>query len=173
MPLADFTEVAERVQRALAANAELVNQPGGVAYKLDPELYLVLWPQFAERLASVTGMLPETIAQGLCKTGYLVSFAPPAGSKAETAANHASNLTPGRLPAVKLQVVPGPGRAVRNVLAGFLAADFVERGLVRFDPDSWPGSVGLSGLQLAASERRKVQAFFGPRVPPSSLAYSS
>lgn len=160
MPLTDYSEIAERLQRVLARNhEELVNRPGGLAHKLDPDIYLVVWPNFVEKLAHLAGVHPEKAAQCLIRTGQLAS-------KQRKDAQQGK-----RVSALRLKVIPSPKAAARDIAAGFLAAEFVERALALYAEDG-PVRPGLSPLRIAAAERPRVEAFFGDCTPPSSLAYA-
>lgn len=158
MPINDYSEIMERLQRALAAafeaSGEFLNRPGSsAAFKIDPDYYLAQLPQFVEDLSSITGILPETVLDTLIRTGSLVSRGP------ERA--HALSLT------VHLSRSGNRSLAMR---AGFLLATFVD-GALKIYGGRRTG-LPLSDVRLSATERPLVEAFFEGRPAPASIAYA-
>ncbi len=158
MPINDYSEIMERLQRALAAafeaSGEFLNRPGSsAAFKIDPDYYLAQLPQFIEDLSSITGILPETVLDTLIRTGSLVSRGP------ERA--HALSLT------VHLS---RSGNRSLTMRAGFLQAVFVDGALKLYGGRRT--SLPLSDVRLSAVERPMIEAFLEGRPALASIAYA-
>ena len=154
MPLKDYSEIVERLQRALgkgfADEPWLLNLPGkSVACKIDQYYYLAVMPGFLETLGRLGGMFPDQVREALVKTGNLVTRAPD------------------RDPVVSLTVSWG-GRGV-TVKGAFVDADFIDRAAKTY---GGMGSVlAVSDLKVSEEDKDKVEAFFEGKTPPQALAY--
>lgn len=155
MPLIDYTERIERLQRGLgrAFEAEpwILNLPGkSVACKLDQYYYLAVMPAFAEKLARYSGLLPESVVETLVRTGNLIT------------------RPPERDPVVTLGVTWG-GK-VYEITAAFVEADFIDRAIkVYGDMES---GLNVSDLKIAAASKPSVDELFEGKTAPQGLAFT-
>lgn len=168
MPLTDYAETLERLQKALAAQhakaPQILNTPGvSVALKLDQNYWLVLDPLFVTSLAKWSGLLPDTVLQTLTRTGNMITAPAASGEGKDAVRSHALPL------AVTWPSQPGG----LELSAAFVLADFIERALSLYGETeaARAASHSLSDLRIRASERDKVQAFFSGKTPPGKWAY--
>jgi len=159
MPLDDYLLLMERLQRALAAafetSGEFLNRPGSsAAFKIDPDYYLIVLPDFVEDLSSLTGILPETVLETLVRTGHLAAHGPE------------------RTCALSLNVhLSRSGRHLHSLRAGFLQAAFVDGALRLYGGRRT--ALPLSDVRLSPEDRPKVEIFLQGRPVPASVAYAS
>lgn len=154
MPLEDYTENVERVQRALgrgfAEEPWILNMPGrSIACKIDHLLYLAVMPAFAEQLGRLAGMYPDQVTESLIRTGNFITKGPD------------------RQPVMPLTVSWG-GRPV-TIRAAFVDADFIDRAVRTYGNLSTP--LNPSDLRISSADRERVEAFFADKTPPQGLAY--
>ena len=154
MPLKDYQESLTRLQKGLASGYQqspnVLNVPGqALACKIDPDYYLALEPIFTEILARWAVSFPQGVLETLVHTGSLVFC-------------HAMNT----------HIIPltlnWEGRDY-EVQAAFLKADFVDRALKLYAAVAEP--LPVSELRIREDERKAVEAFFGDKTPPGSVAY--
>ncbi|MEF2145825.1 MAG: hypothetical protein V3573_10290 [Desulfovibrionaceae bacterium] len=155
MPLPDYHERVERMQKALARSCEadpaLLNLPGrSVACKVDPLYYLVVQPLFNESLARWAGLLPRHVTETLVRTGMYISRGPE------------------REHVLTLSVTWG-GRWM-NVRASFLDADFIDRAL-RLYAGAVRG-LEVSELRVSSEDRERVERLFENKTPPGNVAFA-
>lgn len=155
MPLVDYAEAVERLQRGLgrAFSEEpwALNIPGkSVACKLDPLYYLAVMPAFVEKLSRFSGMRPENVVETLVKTGNFIT------------------RPPERDPVLSVGVT-WSGK-VYEIKAAFVEVDFIDRA-VRMHGGMDTG-LNVSDLKIAASSRSAVEEFFEDKTPPQGLAYA-
>lgn len=155
MPLPDYHERAERMQRGLArayvADVTLLNLPGrSLACKVDPLYYLAVQPYFDEALERWAGLMPGSAPDALVRTGAYVTRAPE------------------RAHVLDLGVSWG-GRVLR-LRATFVDADFIDRAL-RLYAGAARG-LELSDLRILSGERALVEEFFENKTAPRNLAYA-
>ncbi|QJB54883.1 hypothetical protein [Pseudodesulfovibrio sp. zrk46] len=154
MPLKDYTETAERLQRALgkgfADEPWILNVPGqSIACKIDQYYYLAVMPAFVDQLARLGGMFPDKVTEALVKTGNFITKAPD------------------RNPLLPLTVGWG-GKGI-GVRAAFVDADFIDRAVKTY---GGMGSVlNVSELKISQEDKSKVDAFFDGKTAPQKLAY--
>jgi hypothetical protein len=154
MPLKDYAENVERVQRALgkgfAEEPWMLNLPGrSIACKIDHLHYLVVMPAFVEQLGRLGGMFPDQVTESLVRTGNFITKAPD------------------RDPVIALTVSWG-GRAI-TVNAAFVDADFIDRALKTYGNLTVP--LNLSDLRISSADRERVEAFFEDKTLPQALVY--
>ncbi len=157
MPLNDYSALLERLQRALALafdqSGEFLNRPGSSsAFKIDPDFYLILIPQFAEDLSFLTGILPETVIETLVLTGNLATYGPE------------------RAYAPRLDVYFSRSGSPRSERVGFLQAGFVEGALKIYGGRR--SGLPLSDVRLNAAQRPLIEKFLAGRPVPASIAYA-
>ena len=154
MPLKDYSEIVERLQRALgkgfAEEPWLLNLPGkSVACKIDQYHYLAVMPGFLDTLGKLGGMFPDQVREALVKTGNLIT------------------KPPDRDPVLSLTVAWG-GRGV-TLKSAFIDADFIDRAVKTY------GGIGsilsVSDLKISEEDRDRVEDFFEGKTAPQSLAY--
>lgn len=156
MPLPDYHERVERLQRGLARawlrDPALLNLPGrSIACKLDPNYYLAAQPFFDTEIARAAGMLPATAAQALVKSGLLIT------------------RPPEREHVLQVGVVYA-GHAI-TMPASFLDADFVDRALRLYG--GAPHGLQVADLRLAAESREAVEHLFEGKTPPGRVCFAS
>ncbi|WP_029893801.1 hypothetical protein [Desulfohalovibrio reitneri] len=156
MPLTDYGQVLERLQRGLAnqyARAEgILNEPGkSVACKLDPNYYLAVEPLFTSSLAKWAGVFPKRALNSLVRTGNLLSR----GEDREHV--------------LRMRVVWPARPEGMEIRAAFVLADFIERGLAIHGGGDVEMTV--SDLKIAEEEREKVDAFFEGKTPLGRWAF--
>jgi hypothetical protein len=154
MPLKDYAEMAERVQRALgrgfADEPWILNMPGrSIACKIDHLHYLAVMPAFVDHLGRLAGMFPDQVTECLVRTGNFIT------------------RSPERQPEMALTVSWG-GRPV-TIRAAFVDADFIDRALRTYG--NLPTPLNLSDLRISLADRGRVDAFFEDKTPPQALAY--
>lgn len=155
MPLPDYHERMERMQRGLAravrADATLLNLPGrSLACKIDPLYYLAVQPLFDAALDRWAGLLPGRAAETLIRTGVYVTS------------------PPDREHVFPLEVTWGA--RILRVRATFVDADFIDRALkvhagARRGPD-------VSVLRICAGDRPAVERLFLNKTAPGSVAFA-
>lgn len=154
MPLTDYTEVVERLQKAIGKGFVeepwIFNMPGkSIACKIDQYYYLAVFPAFSEQLAKLGGMFPDQVNKALVKTGNFITKAPE------------------RNPLLSLTL--GWGGTPVTVKAAFVDADFIDRALKTY------GGLGavlnVSELKISEADKAKVEALFEGKTPPQNLAY--
>lgn len=155
MPLTDYAEILDRLQKSLAAryvqSPELLNAPGrSLADKIDQNYYLCVEPLFTTNMAKLSGVFPETVVETMTRTGNIITRP---GDRAYT---------------LDLEVAWDEGRKILPVQACFVLADFVERALALYAEAAKPT---LSDLRIPARERANVEAFFQGKTPPSKWVY--
>lgn len=154
MPLKDFTEIVEQLQKSLGKgfvdDPLLLNMPGqSIACKIDQYYYLAVMPAFVEQLGRLGGMFPDKVTEALVKTGNFITKAPE------------------REPLIPLTVGWG-GKGV-TLKAAFVDADFIDRAVKTY---GGMGSVlNVSDLKISSEDKAKVEAFFEGKTPPQKLAY--
>lgn len=154
MPLVDYAEAVERLQRGLGRAMDeepwVLNIPGkSVACKLDHLYYLAVMPAFVEKLSRFSGMMPEKVVETLVRTGNFIT------------------RPPEREPVLPVGVTWG-GR-VYEIRAAFVEADFIDRAArLHGGMDS---GLNVSDLKLTAASREAVELFFEGKTPPQGLAY--
>lgn len=158
MPIDNYIEILERLQRALAAafdsSGEFLNRPGSsAAFKIDPDYYLVDLPQFAADLSAITGILPETVTETLVRTGNLAARGPERTCSLRLVA-HLSRS----------------GGRVQHMEAGFLSAGFVDGALKLYGGRR--KGLPLSDVRIDPGERTRVEAFLEGRPTLASIAYA-
>lgn len=154
MPLTDYQDALTRLQKGLASgyagSPQAINVPGqSLACKVDTDYYLALEPVFTEILSRWAVSFPQAVQETLVHTGSMVFCRP--------LSTHIIPLT-----------VNWEGRDF-EVQAAFLSADFVDRALKLYAGVAEP--MPVSALRIRADERAAVEAFFGDKTPPNSLAY--
>lgn len=154
MPLKDYTEIVERLQRGLgkgfAEQPWLLNMPGrSIACKIDQYYYLAVMPAFVEQLGRLGGMFPDQVSETLVKTGNFITHAPE------------------RDPMIPLTL--GWGSAPVTVKAAFVDADFIDRAVKTYG--NLGASLNVSDLKISEGDRERVEAFFEDKTPPQKLAY--
>ena len=154
MPLTDYAQPLERLQKALAtawlSEPTFINDPvGSHAFKIDPDYYLLEFSGFLNDLARASGILSPAVLETLLHTGMLVSRGP----------DHAHVLEVG---------IIRPGHGAERLIAGFAEAGFIDRALRLYAEAPVPS---LSDVRLDPADRPRVEAFFGVKPPPASLAY--
>lgn len=154
MPMKDYQDALTRLQKGLASGYQssphVLNIPGqSLMCKVDPNYYLALEPIFTEILARWAVSFPQGVVETLVHTGSVV-FCKPMGT-------HVIPLT-----------LTWDGKDY-EVQAAFLLADFVDRSLKLYAGVQDP--LPVSDLRIRAEERTAVEAFFGDKTPPASLAY--
>ncbi|EPR38666.1 hypothetical protein dsx2_0475 [Desulfovibrio sp. X2] len=158
MPLTDYAETLDRLQKGLAAQYEkfpgILNEPGtSVALKIDQNYWLAVEPLFSTSLAKWSGVFPETALTTLTRTGNMIT----------RASDRAHSL---------LLAVTWPGRPQgAEILASFVLAEFVERAISLYGGRDVAHT--LSDLKVMAGERGKVQAFFEGKTPPGKWVYAA
>lgn len=157
MPLNDYPALLERLQRALALafdqSGEFLNRPGSSsAFKIDPDYYLAILPQFAEDLSSITGILPEIVVETLVLTGNLATYGPE------------------RACSLRLDVHLSRSGSPQALRAGFLQASFVDGALKLYGGRR--SSLPLSDVRLSAAQRPLIERFLAGRPVPASIAYT-
>ncbi|MGE4293753.1 MAG: hypothetical protein AB7E32_16265, partial [Desulfovibrio sp.] len=155
MPLPDYHERAERMQRGLArafsADPTLLNLPGrSLACKVDTLYYLAVQPLFDEALERWAGLMPGSAPDVLVRTGAYITHPP----------DREHVLTLG---------VSWGGRTVR-VRASFVDADFIDRAL-RLYAGAARG-LDFSDLRVSPEDRERVERFFENKTAPGDLAYA-
>jgi hypothetical protein len=154
MPLKDYSEIVERLQRALgrgfAEEPWLLNLPGkSVACKIDQYYYMAVMPGFLDTLGKLGGVFPDQVREALVKTGNLITKAPD------------------RDPILSLTVSWG-GRGV-TLKSAFVDADFIDRAVKTY---GGLGSIlSVSDLKISEEDKDKVEAFFEGKTAPQGLAY--
>lgn len=154
MPLKDYSEIVERLQRGLgrgfAEEPWLLNLPGkSVACKIDQYHYLAVMPGFLETLGKLGGMFPDRVLDALVRTGNLIT------------------RPPDRDPVLSLTVSWG-GRGV-TLKSAFIDADFIDRAVKTY---GGMGSIlSVSDLKISEEDRGRVEDFFEGKTAPQSLAY--
>ncbi len=172
MPLTDYADALQRLQKGLAAQyakaPSILNEPGmSVAMKLDQNYWLVVEPLFSTSLAKWSGMLPATALDTLTRTGNMITGRVPGG------AQDAGEGGAARPHVLALSVSwPSQPQGV-TVRAAFVLADFIERALAIHGETeaARAASHSLSDLRIRAPERDRVQAFFEGKTPPGRWAY--
>ncbi|MFH1913945.1 MAG: hypothetical protein ABIK45_06710 [Pseudomonadota bacterium] len=154
MPLKDYAEIAERVQRALgrgfAEEPWILNMPGrSIACKIDHLHYLAVMPAFVDQLGRLAGVFPDQVTESLVRTGNFITRGPD------------------RQPVMPLTVGWG-GRPV-TIRAAFVDADFIDRAVKIYGSLSTP--LNLSDLRISMADKERVDAFFEDKTPPQGLAY--
>lgn len=154
MPLKDYTDNVERLQKAIgkgfAEEPWILNIPGkSVACKIDQYYYLAVMPGFAEQLGKLGGMFPDKVIESLVRTGNLIT------------------KSPERNPLLGLTVSWG-GRAV-TVKAAFVDADFIDRAVKTYG--GMTSVLNVSELKISEADKEKVEALFEDKTPPQKLAY--
>ncbi|BDQ35378.1 hypothetical protein [Pseudodesulfovibrio portus] len=154
MPLKDYSEIVERLQRALgrgfAEEPWLLNLPGkSVACKIDQYYYLAVMPGFLDTLGKLGGVFPDQVREALVKTGNLITKAPD------------------RDPILSLTVSWG-GRGV-TLKGAFVDADFIDRAVKTYG--GMPSVLSVSDLKVSEEDKDKVEAFFEGKTAPQGLAY--
>ncbi len=154
MPLKDYTDSVERLQRALGKGFSnepwILNVPGqSIACKIDQFYYLAVMPAFVDQLARLGGMFPDQVVEALVKTGNFITKAPD------------------REPLLPLTVSWG-GKGI-GVRAAFVDADFIDRAVKTY------GGVGsvlnVSELKISVEDKGKVEELFEGKTAPQKLAY--
>lgn len=154
MPLKDFTEIIEQLQKKLgrgfADEPWMLNVPGkSIACKIDQYYYLAVMPAFVDQLARLGGMFPDQVSEALVKTGNLITKAPD------------------RDPLVPL-TVSWTGKGVR-LKAAFIDADFIDRAVKTYG--GMQTVLNVSDLKISSEDKATVEAFFEDKTPPQNLAY--
>ncbi|MUM76085.1 hypothetical protein GKC30_00375 [Pseudodesulfovibrio sp. F-1] len=154
MPIKDYAEMVERVQRALgrgfAEEPWMLNMPGrSIACKIDHLHYLAVMPAFVDQLGRMAGMFPDQVSECLVRTGNFIT------------------RSPDRQPEVSLTVGWG-GRPV-TIRAAFVDADFIDRAVRTYGGLAMP--LHLSDLRISVADRERVEAFFEGKTPPQALVY--
>ncbi|MFO7595365.1 MAG: hypothetical protein R6W92_03355 [Desulfocurvibacter africanus] len=157
MPLNDYSALLERLQRALALafdqSGEFLNRPGSSsAFKIDPDFYLAILPQFAEDLSFLTGILAETVTETLVLTGNLATYGPE------------------RICSLRLDVHLSRSGSPRPLQVGFLQAGFVDGALKLYGGRR--SGLPLSDVRLNAAQRPLVERFLAGRPVPASISYA-
>lgn len=155
MPLADYQDRVNRLQRALARawtrDPAILNVPGkSMACKLDPNYYLAVQPFFDTDLARAAGMLPRSAAEALVKSGLFIT-APPEREHV-------------------LNVGVAYGRHRLTIPVSFLDAEFVDRALRLYG--GAPSGLPVADLRLAEESRELVERLFDGKTPPGRLVYA-
>lgn len=155
MPLPDYHERVERMQRglarAVAADPTLLNLPGrSLACKVDPLYYLAMQPFFDESLERWAGLMPGRAADALVRTGAYITH------------------PPDREHIMQLGVSWG-GRTLR-VRVTFVDADFIDRALKLYAGAA--RGMDLSDLRISPEDRDMVDAFFENKTTPGDLTYA-
>jgi len=154
MPLTDYTEIVEKLQKALgrgfAEEPWILNVPGkSIACKIDQFYYLAVFPAFSEQLARLGGMFPDQVNKALVKTGNFITKAPE------------------RNPLLPLTL--GWGGPPVKVKAAFVDADFIDRAVKTYG--GLDSVLNVSELKISSADRERVEAFFEDKTPPQKLAY--
>lgn len=154
MPLKDYTEIVERLQKGLgkgfADEPWILNMPGrSIACKIDQYYYLAVMPGFVDQLARLGGMFPDQVTEAMVKTGNLITKAPE------------------RDPLLPLTVAWG-GRPV-TIKAAFVDADFIDRAVKTYG--NMGSGLNVSELKISAADKDAVEAFFEGKTPPQNLAF--
>lgn len=154
MPLKDYTDVLERLQKTLGKGFSqepwILNIPGkSVACKIDHLYYLAVMPGFVEQLGRLGGMFPDKVVESLVKTGNLIT------------------KSPERNPHLGLTVSWG-GRPV-TIKAAFVDADFIDRAVKTYG--GMTSVLNVSDLKISEADRQQVEALFEDKTPPQNLAY--
>lgn len=154
MPLSDYADTLQRVQRALgkgfAEEPWILNMPGrSIACKIDQYYYLAIMPVFVDHLSRLGGSFPDKVTEALVKTGNFITKGPD------------------RDPVLSLTVGWG-GRPV-TLRAAFVDADFIDRAVKTYG--GFGSVLNVSELKISGAEREKVDAFFEGKTPPQKLAY--
>jgi hypothetical protein len=154
MPLKDYSEIIERLQRGLgkgfAEEPWILNMAGkSIACKIDHLHYLAVMPAFVEQLGRLGGVFPDQVTEALVRTGNFITKAPE------------------RNPILPLTVSWG-GRAI-TISAAFVDADFIDRAVRTYGGLHTP--LNLSDLRISAADRERVEAFFEDKTPPQALVY--
>lgn len=155
MPLIDYTERIERLQRGLGRAFEAepwaLNLPGkSIACKLDQYYYLAVMPAFVEKLARYSGLFPESVVETLVRTGNLIT------------------RPPKRDPVVTLGVT-WSGK-VYEISAAFVEADFIDRAIMVHG--GMESGLNVSELKIAAGSRQAVEELFEGKTAPQGLAFA-
>lgn len=165
MPLTDYAESLERLQKGLAAQyakaPSILNEPGmSVAMKMDQNYWLVVEPLFSTSLAKWSGMLPATALQTLIRTGNMIT-----GKGGDEGAER-----PHTVPLAVVWPTQPQGMEIR---AAFVLADFIERALAIYGESeaARAASHSLSDLRIRAAEHEKVRTFFEGKTPPGKWVY--
>lgn len=157
MPLNDYSAMLERLQRALALaydqSGEFLNRPGSSsAFKIDPDFYLAILPQFAEDLSFLTGILTETVIETLVLTGNLATYGPE------------------RVCSLRLDVYFSRSGSPRPLQVGFLQSGLVDGALKLYGGRR--SGLPLSDVRLNAAQRPLVERFLSGRPVPASISYA-
>lgn len=155
MPLVDYTERLERLQRgigrAFSKEPWIFNLPGkSIACKIDHLYFLAIMPAFIETLSRYTGMKPESVLETLIKTGNFITHAPD------------------RNPVLPIGVT-WSGK-VYEIKAAFMDADFIDRALKMHG--GMENALNVSDLKIAAAYRPQVETLFEEKTAPQGLAYA-
>ncbi len=77
MPLTDYTEIVEKLQKALgrgfAEEPWILNVPGKSIACKSTSLLSSVFPAFSEQLARLGGMFPDQVNKALVKTGNFIT----------------------------------------------------------------------------------------------------
>lgn len=148
-----LTQCQEKMARQYLESPSILNVPGvSTACRIDHFYYLVLEPSFFISMSLWCGFSPELIRTTLTSTGNLIRLS---GQK--------SNFLP-----LDVQLKPG-GSSVR-VRAGFILAEFIDKGLKIFARQDKP--LGLSELKIMPHERERLQECFQGKTELSGLSFA-
>lgn len=156
MPLTDFSQTLERMQRALGRayreNGSILNKEGSsIACKIDPNYYLGIHPLFVKRLAELAVLLPETVRETLIRTGNVVTK-PPERSK----------------PVHKIKV--RVGFEVLDLSVVFIQAEFIDRALVLYGGRS--SGLDISNLRIMPEHRPRLNDYFEGKTLLHGMAFA-
>lgn len=159
MPLIDYAETLDRLQKGLAAryakDSGVLNAPGSaVACKIDQNYWLVVEPLFSQSLAAWSGVAPEAALETLVRTGNMISRAEADGSRSHT---------------LRLRVSWPSRPEGLDVEAGFVLAEFMERALAIYARTD--AAHALSDLRVKAAEQERVLRFFEGKTLPGRWMY--
>lgn len=154
MSLQDYKNRVDRLQKGLgkafAENPFILNIPGkSIALKMDPYYYVAFEPAFTENLSKFGVMLQKNVRDTLVRTGNLVT-------DPET-----------RNPIIKI-------RMKWNDRSYAMSVCFVESGFIDQALKIYGGvkeEIGLSEIRILASERERLEKFFGDRTLLKSVAF--
>lgn len=154
MPLQDYTESIERLQKMLGKGFVdepwMLNVPGkSIACKIDQYYYLAVMPAFVDQLGRLGGMFPDQVTEVLVKTGNVITNALD------------------RNPVLPITVSWG-GRGI-GIRAAFVEADFIDRAVKIYG--DMGSSLNVSDLKISQGDEATIKAFFEGKTPPQKLAY--
>ncbi|MFW6005749.1 MAG: hypothetical protein ACOCPN_04640 [Desulfonatronovibrionaceae bacterium] len=148
-----LTQCQEKMARQYLESPSILNVPGvSTACKIDHFYYLILEPSFFISMSLWCGFSPELIRTTLTSTGNLIRLS---GQK--------NNFLP-------LDVALKPDGAPVRVRAGFLLAEFIDKGLKIYARQDHPP--GLSDLRIMPHERELLEECFQGKTHLNGLSFA-